>query len=276
MGHRLSATSAIRRAAAPALFALSAAVAPPGAGAQGLSAYAAPPRFEVSGPAGETRRHVFELQHMGREPGRFRIYTNDWEMQADHSVKFSDTLNPDSCRPWVALERRELTLGPGAKHRFRFEVTPPAGTPSRECRFAIMVEGAEPGKVQQGGLSFSVSGRIAVIVYVAVGDVKPRLVIRGHAVRDRDGERLPALVIENTGDAHGRVEGFLTGKDAAGKEFELAPEDVPVLPGRTREVALRRAAEEGKSLPAIRYPLEVKGTLEWGRQRESLDLRFNP
>lgn len=246
------------------------------AAAQGLAAYATPPRFEVKGEAGKTQRHVVEIQHGGREPGRFRIYTNDWEFQPDHSVKFVDALVPGSCRSWVALERRELTLAPGARHRFRFEVTPPAGTPPMECRFAVMIEGADPAQVQQGGLGVAVSGRLAVIVYVAVGGVKPRLAVRAHAVKGVGGERLPVLTIENTGEATGRLEGYLTAKDESGREVEVAPDDAPILPGRTRDIPLRPGAEEGKAAVALRYPVTVKGTLEWDKQRESLDLRFNP
>ena len=65
-----------------------------GAQAQGLAAYATPPRFEVKGEPGKTQRHILEIQHGGREPGRFRIYTHDWEFQPDFSVKFNDALGP--------------------------------------------------------------------------------------------------------------------------------------------------------------------------------------
>ena len=45
---------------------------------------------------------------------------------------------------------------------------------------------------------------------------------------------------------------------------------------RSRTIALRRFAEGGKKPPEIRFPLTVKGNLEWGKQREPLDLRFDP
>lgn len=247
-----------------------------GASAQGLAAYVSPARFEVKGAAGETKRHVLDIQHVGRLTGRYRIYTNDWEFQKDNALKFSDELTPDSCRPWVALERRELSLAPNAKYRFRFEVTPPPGTPPRECRFAIMVEGAETAKVEQGGFSFPVGGRLAVIVYVEVGEVSPKLAVAGSSVQLRDDERLPVLDVSNSGSSHGRLEGFLTGKDASGREFEMAPEDSPILPGKTRSIVLRQIGDGSGKLPAIQYPLTVKGTLEWGKNRESVELRFAP
>ena len=95
-------------------------------------------------------------------------------------------------------------------------------------------------------------------------------------MRTLGGVPVPVLAMENTGSATGRVEGFMTGKDASGREFELAPEDAPILPGRTREIALREDVEQGKTAPPIRYPLSVKGTLEIGRSRAPVELRFNP
>lgn len=78
--------------------------------AQGFAAFISPPRFEVRTAAGQPLRQVLEIQHVGRAAGNYRIYTNDWTLDADHQVAFTNELAPDSCRPWVAIERRELTL----------------------------------------------------------------------------------------------------------------------------------------------------------------------
>lgn len=247
-----------------------------GAGAQGFSAYVSPSRFETKAVAGETSRHVLEIHQASQLPGRFRVYTNDWDFQNADALQFSDTLAPDSCRPWVALERRELTVPANSRYRFRFEIAPPADTSPRECRFAIMVEGLDAATVDQGSFRFPVAGRLGVIVYVAIGGAEARLAVGNPRVIVRDGEKLPVVDVNNSGNAHGRLEGFLSGTDSAGKEFDLVPDDSPVLPGRTRAVALRQFAEGGAKPPAIQYPLTVKGTLEWGKQRESLDLRFEP
>ncbi|MDH5263596.1 MAG: hypothetical protein OEX21_02480, partial [Betaproteobacteria bacterium] len=147
------------------------ALLPSVARAQEFALYVSPPRVEMSAKAGETRRQVIELQHVGRETGRFRIYTDDWILTGDGKVDFSDALAPDSCRPWVALERRELSIPSNGRYRFRFEISPPAGTPPRECRFAVMIEGLDTTKVAQGAVSFPVAGRIGVIVYARIGDV---------------------------------------------------------------------------------------------------------
>lgn len=244
--------------------------------AQGFAAYISPPRFEVQAKPGQAQREVIDIQHTGTQSGRYRIYTNDWTFLPDNSVAFSDPLVDGSCRPWVALERRELTLAPNAKYRFRFEITPPPDTPPRECRFAIMVEGLDPTRVAQDGLNFPVSGRIAVVVYASVGGAEPRLEITGSRVMTVNGAQLPALEIRNSGQAHGRMDGFLTGKDADGKDLDIAPADTPILPGETRTIVLNPVTPDGKKPAAIRYPLAVKGTLEWGKNRLPLEQRFAP
>jgi hypothetical protein len=243
--------------------------------AQGFAAFISPPRFEVKTAAGQPLRQVLEIQHVGRTPGNYRLYTNDWTLDADHQVAFTNELAPDSCRPWVAIERRELTLQPGARYRYRFEIAPPAGTPPRECRFAIMVEGLEAAKVE-GAVSFPVGGRIGVIVYAAIGDVAPALSIAGTETGQVNGQPTAIVRVHNAGTATGRLEGFLDATDAAGQRAEMSPADLPILPGEARRIALTPVAAEGKSAPALRFPVKVRGQLESGKNKLPLDASFAP
>ncbi len=270
--------SPARRIACPAGSVVLAAllVLPASAVAQEFALYVSPPRLEASAKAGEPKRHVIEFHHVGRATGRFRLYTNDWTLKEGGTVDFSNELAPGSCRPWVALERRELTIAPNGRYRFRIEITPPAGTPARECRFAVMIEGLDTTRIAQGPFSFPVAGRIGVIAYVTVGDVAPKLVIGKSSLEKSGAGLVPMIEVSNQGDATGRLDGYVLGKDADGKEFELSPDSAPILPGVTRKIALIVTAEDGKPPPAIRYPLTVKGNLEWGKSREPLDLRFEP
>lgn len=247
---------------------------PGGVLAQGFALYVSPPRLELQAKAGENRRHVLELHHVGNQAGQFRFYTNDWALRDDGTVDFRDALAPDSCRPWVALERRELTINPNGKYRYRLEVTPPAGTPARECRFALMIEGLDTTAVDQGSFKFPVAGRIGVIAYVQVGGATPRLKIGTTSVKDGKSGPIPVIEVTNEGNATGRLDGFLSATDASGAEFEMAPDNSPILPGMTRSIALLPVAEEGRKVPTIQLPLAVKGTVEWGRNRETLNLRF--
>ncbi|WP_076999634.1 hypothetical protein [Variovorax sp. KK3] len=224
-----------------------------------------PPRFELSAAPGDRVREVLELTHSDARAGGYRFKTADWTLRPDGSVDFSDELLPGSCRPWVAIERRELSITPGRPYRFRFEVTPPPGTPPTECRFAIMIEGQQPAAAP--GMPIALGARIGVIVYVSVGDVAPSLELAGATVRTVDGKPTPVLQIRNTGTAHGRLAGFLNGKDAAGTTLEMQASTMPIMPGETRDIALV-ATRPGDTESAVvfRYPLDVSGKLEWGRR----------
>ena len=247
----------------------------PTAWAQGFAAYVSPPRFEVQAQPGESLRQVLEIQHVGQEKGHYRLYTNDWTLGADNGVTFTDALAPDSCRPWVAIERRDLVIEPGARYRYRFEITPPAGTAPRECRFAIMIEGLDPAQVQ-GSVNFPVGGRIGVIVYARIGNATPQLSLTGQRVVTVDGKPTASLSVRNAGSATGRLEGFLNATDASGKSFEMSPLDLPILPGETRSIALNPVVPEGQTAPNVRFPISVKGQLEWGDNRLPLDAVFAP
>lgn len=269
--------AARRRASASCTSAalLLAALAPTTVHAQGFAAYVSPPRVEVQVKPGEPLRQVVELQHVGNQPGQYRFYTNDWTLGDDNAVTFTNELAPDSCRPWVAIERRDLTLAAGARYRYRFEISPPPGTPPRECRFALMIEGLDPARVT-GDISFPVSGRIGVIVYAAVGGAKPELTLTGQQVTNLNGQPTATLTVRNTGNATGRLEGFVNGTDAGGTSVELSPADMPILPGEARRIALNPVVGQGQTPPQLVFPLSVSGRLEWADQRMPIDTRFAP
>jgi hypothetical protein len=249
--------------------------------AQGFSALVSPPRVEMKIKPGQGARQVIEITQVGNTPGRFRIYTNDWQLDDQGGVKFFNELQAGSCRPWVALERREINVSANNKVRFRFEVSPPADAPVAECRFAIMVEGLDTSKINPGSLSFPVSGRIGVIVYAGMEGTKPELKIIGQSVQagELGAVRLPVITVRNEGNAHGRLNGLLTGVDANGNKIDFSPNTLPILAGETRQVTLLinpdPNAPKDKPLPMIRYPLSVKGNLEWGERSQPFDALFN-
>src|SRR3546814_3573943 len=78
-----------------------------------------------------------------------------------------------------------------------------------------MIEG-DP-QIVPGGAAVPVSGRIGVIVYLAIGDAAAQLEVVGHEVRTVDGNDVPVLEVRNSGNAHGRLQGFVVGRDADGK-----------------------------------------------------------
>ncbi len=241
--------------------------------AQGFAALVSPPRFELATKPGKTLRSVIEVSNRSTAPGRYLIHTADWDLSPDFSVTFHDDLQPGSCRPWVALERPEVVVPGGGTLRYRFEVTVPADAEIGECRFAVMIEGADPAIAHSKGLEVPVTGRIGVIVYLNIGGGTPDLEVLRPEITTLNGKQIPALRVHNAGSAHGRMSGFLTGTDAKGIAYDFTPSDFPILPHEEREVFLTPSTSTDEH-PTLAFPVTVKGTLEWGKHRTELNQLF--
>jgi hypothetical protein len=240
------------------------------ASAQGFSAVVSPPRFEAGARPGTTYRNIVEIGNVSGEAAHFTVKTADWTLQPDGGVQFSDALAAGSCRPWVGIEASDITIAANGKRRYRFEVAVPADAPRGECRFALMIEGdAEPVK---GGAPIPVSGRIGVIVYLAIGDAAPGLQVVGQHLATVDGREVPVLQVRNNGDAHGRLGGFIDGTDAGGHHYAFAPSSLPILPGETREIPLQPQPDQRDApAPVLAFPVKVSGHLDSGSQRIDVD-----
>jgi hypothetical protein len=241
--------------------------------AQGFAALVSPPRFELATKPGKTLRAVIEVSNRSTAPARYLIHTADWALSPDFSVQFHDDLQPGSCRPWVAIERPEVVVPGAGTLRYRFEVSVPANAEAGECRFAVMIEGAEPSIARSKGLDVPVTGRIGVIVYVNIGDGAPEIEVLGPKVATLNGQQVPTLRVHNSGTAHGRVSGFLTGTDAKGIRYDFTPADFPILPNEEREVFLTPSTAT-EDHPTLTFPVTVKGTLEWGEHKTELNQLF--
>jgi hypothetical protein len=217
-------------------------------------------------------------------PARFQLALKpgikpaDWSLGIDNSVTFSDDLLPGSCRPWVAIERRELIMAGGRPYRFRFEVNVPPDAPIGECRFAILLEGQEQLTRMASGPPMPVSARLGIVVYVAVGGATPELSVTGAGVQAVNGQPTPVLQIRNSGTAHGRAGGFLTGTDASNTALEFSPANTPILPGETRGIPLGATRPgDQDSAAKIQFPVTVRGKLEWGKGKaHSIEQLFAP
>jgi hypothetical protein len=249
-----------------------------------FSALVSPPRIETQAKPGQTIRQIIEITHAANTPGKYKLYTNDWRLNSAGGVEFFEDLQSGSCRPWVALERREISLGAQGKSRYRFEVTPPADAPEGECRFVIMVEG-ETQDIQSQNINLPVAGRIGVIVYVAIGNAAPTLEVLGASASQASTATqaviYPAIEVRNSGAATGRLSGFLSGTDASGKKFDFSPEGSPILPGTVRRIVLvpntpggNAATDSAASAVRVQYPITIQGQLEWGRERVKFEQRF--
>lgn len=231
-----------------------------------FAAFVAPARFELSAKPGQKLQEVLELGN--DEPGaiELRLRTADWSLRPDGGVEFqADYLTPDSCRQWVRIERHQVKLGGKGRRRFRFEVDVPPDAGDRLCRFALLVEPAvaDAAVSPLGGILMPIQGRIGVIVYVRIGGARPALQLERVSMQQLNGRLTPVLMLRNSGNAHGRAEGTLSGTDAAGRPFDFVVAPLPVLPGETRGIpAWPQDAADGKKL-APTPPLRLKGAIEW-------------
>lgn len=228
-----------------------------------------PSRFELQGRNTQRIGQTLEIQNIGNEATELSVRTIDWSYSEQGNVSYFDDLQPNSCRPWVTLERRTLKIAARTKVSFRFQIDIPLDAKRTECRFMLAVEGIEPAHraiIEGGGanLSLPVSGRIAVAVYVAVNAAQPKLEVKQVGMQDIRGVRTPVITVSNNGDAHGRLEGAVEAVDAKGVAFELAPEGTPILPGQTRTLTLSSRLP-GLSNTAHQpvLPIKAKGTLDW-------------
>lgn len=238
-----------------------------------FAAVVSPPRFELSLKPGDRATEVIGITNASITQAHYRMKTADWTFGADNAVTFKDALQPGSCRPWVSIESHEVFAPPGRRIGFRVQVDVPTETPPQECRFALLIEGDDQMMKNASGPNFPVAGRIGVIFYVSVGGASPSLEISAAGVRTVNGARLPVLQVRNTGTAHGRLSGFLSGTDAKGQELDITPSTFPILPGETRFVELSATTHRGD--PAvIAYPIVVHGELEWGDRKIPFEQRF--
>jgi fimbrial chaperone protein len=237
-----------------------------------------PPRIEQRAKPGKIARNTITITNFAKEPGRYLVKSADWALTKEGRVTFNEGApNEGSCRPWVRIERRQLTVPASATKSYRFEVHVPADAESAECRFALLLS-ADPGTVKPMGLEgirIPLVGRVAVIVYVTVGKARADLKLRGLEMRERQGKVVPVVILQNSGNAHGRPAGDLTAVDANGRKTILIVEPFPILPDETRAVALQPVDRFNQGGPAaafeLKTPFTIRGKIHWDGGSAKID-----
>jgi hypothetical protein len=247
--------------------------------AAGFAAAISPSKFELAAAAGDVVRDTLTIINPTNETGEFNLRTSDWDLTESHGVEFfEDTLRDDSCRPWVRLERKTVSLRPGEQKRYRFEIHVPADAPAGLCRFAILIEPAEPAQARlgDGQISVPVVGRYAVITYVTIGDARPQIAYLGLGAQIVAEQALPTLTLRNTGSGYDRAFGQVMATDATDQRVPLVPSNLPVLPGRTEQIVLTPDTRSNAAAHDVRftYPLILKGRIEIGGETLRIDTTF--
>ena len=247
--------------------------------AQGFAAGISPSRFELKAEPGAVIRETVTILNPGANDAEYLFRTVDWELDEASGIQYvEDTLTAGSCRPWVRLERRNVTVRAGANRNYRFEVHVPADAAPGLCRFAILIEPSEAytARIGDGGFSVPIVGRYAVISYVTIGDAAAEIEQLGLSRVESNGLQLPAITVRNTGTAHDRATGQVTAVDATGTRFSLIPSSFPVLPGRTERLAFLPETDSSGRSPItldrqLQFPVRMDGRIEIGGQSIAID-----
>ncbi|MDC0949125.1 hypothetical protein OAS86_07275, partial [Gammaproteobacteria bacterium] len=241
------------------------------ASAQQFSVAVGPPRLELQTANGELIRESLTLQNFGMAPSTYKVYTSEWRLEEDGSQHFDQELAQNSCRPWVSIERREITVLGRTKRPFRLEIRVPADAPLEQCRFAILFEGTEAieGPQLNNGVSLPVTGRLAVIVYLTPKGARADLAFNRV---DRADDGSLKLVLINNGRAHARLDGYLNAQDQDGTRYEARMSTLPILPQQQRFLPLtlfKPSSDQRVADPA--WPLRVWGDILWSHGTITVD-----
>lgn len=236
------------------------------AAAAGFHGGVSPSRFELSAKPGEVLRRTISVYNLGDRPTQFSIKTADWSMSNQGALSFFDALQQDSCRPWVRLERHKISVVPSRnKPRiFRFEIHVPEDVPRHECRLAIMLDSlGDPytPEFANAPLKLPVTGRVGVVVYIAIDGAEPKLVLEDVVKGESNGAQVPQIRVHNQGDAHGRLQAELRAKDASGKIYRLNISSAPIMPDSTRLLSLTPDTPDGGVTPELTFPLSIEGRI---------------
>ncbi len=231
------------------------------AAGKGFSGGVTPSRFELASNSGGLVRRSLKIYNLSARPQQYQVKTVDWQYSEAGQISFQDSLAADSCREWVRLERHSISVVPDPQQprNYRFEIQVPPDAPDQECRLAIMIENLDSNvdaRFADGAISMPIAGRIAVVVYLQVGEVASELQIGEVVVQESAHANLPAVQVRNQGSAHGRLDADLVAHSSTGDAVRLSIATSPILPGQTRYMAL--TPEAGKQL---RYPLTIKGRI---------------
>jgi hypothetical protein len=242
----------------------------------GFAAAVSPPRFELRGNPGDVLRDHVDIQNPDNQPVTFLLRTADWDMSEDGSATFyPPALQTGSCRPWSRIERLKILVPPKGSKRFRFEITIPKDAPAGECRLALLIEAPRDEAVvtQANSLTIPVQARVAVVIYVEVGNAAPDLVLKSLAIDEYNGQRTPVAILQNRGTAHARPTGFFEAVDNTGEQLEFELMAMPILPGQTRKIPMQQAVMKDEPAHPINAPLQLKGTIEWNDGKLKIDQR---
>lgn len=234
----------------------------------GFSLGISPVRWEAEGRPGDTLRNVVTLNSGTRAIQKVVISAGYWTLNEAGVPVFDrpDTM-PDSAASWVRFHPQEVTVYPRQRKTVRISIRIPEETPSGSYLVALFFQPpAEEQAGESGAATVFIRGRLALPIYVRVGDARPDGKILEAAWKTLDGKgQLPALKVNNQGNAHLRMNGFFSAHSSAGAKFEGIVPGLPLLPGQSRWIPLEFQGE--KPPPGSELELTLRIDLGEGERK---------
>jgi hypothetical protein len=233
----------------------------PGQARAGFSLGISPVRWEASGKPGETVRNVVKLRSGAAAKQDVKVTVCDWTLTEDGAPVFDQPGSmAASAAAWVRLEPDALSVYPRQEKMVRVSIAIPSTISPGSYRAALLFEapGADQKNGEEGAANVFIRGRLALPIYITVGDARPDGEILGIAWHDIPGRGLTlALRVRNGGNAHLRTGGFFSARSQSKSTFEGIVAEVPILPGQTRWVPMEFQEENPPPGAALDLTLHI-------------------
>ncbi|HLO85947.1 MAG TPA: fimbria/pilus periplasmic chaperone [Nostocaceae cyanobacterium] len=247
--------------------------APP---ATALSLGVSPTRVELDINANKTRTYSVRVVNPSNKPIEVQALVRSWVMGKDNKLQVAPA-SEQSLSQWIVFTPSRFKVSPGGSQTVRFSVRPKVQPQPGEHRAVIYFQEV-PAESKSN--SVRVVGRLGVVIYGYVGDIKRAGLLNSVNVETKSNQIQAVFDISNQGNAHIRLNGQYAIWPAAKYPGAAAtkpinnlqnsksqlPENVldagtlpntPVLPSDRRNINLPIP----KTLPPGNYVLDINGSL---------------
>lgn len=212
-----------------------------------------PTTVEMEVGPGERHRQVINLANVHQEQTiSLTIGLADWSLTEDGQIDLSPPGETErSSADWVRFSPAFVTLEPGESAQVVVDIALPARIATTgDHRFALLASTILP---EERGAGSGVWRRyqLASLFYLTVGDSESRPVVTSSGLAiGEDGSPLFGLRIENSGNAHARLDGVVEVTTASGVIDSVPVSNLVVLDGAARnyQVPLSSDLVPGASL----------------------------
>lgn len=208
-----------------------------------MSLTVTPLRVEHHVKPGTNDTNIIEIRNEGSDPARISVHAEDWTMNSKGDVSFlRPGGDPYSCAEWLQINPSSFRLDPGQVRQIRYALNVPAEAREGGYRAAISLTGMPLPDEGSAKRKMTLNGRIVVMAYATVGKPEIKALFQDFQAAAGNKGVSFKMTLANQGDVHFRTKkSWITLKNSKGEEVgRVEVPDIPVLPGTTRELEIRR------------------------------------